>query len=236
MRQPMNHERSSHRTDGFSLVELLVVIAIVGLLVALMMPSLKRARDVAKRMQCSNAIRQVGIATATYATDNKQIIPTGFQATAATDPLYNYLTQNLPVKGCPYKGKGAHEALSNSVSFTINDYYRFDATTWNCWGPLRLDKLNKPSTSILGLDCYITQTYSPIYWETYTLAEGRHDGEGLTFVFPDGHTEHLKGGTPDVSLNYYGAEWRTRFPSHSIPQTVTTGPCVLYRGCFWHPI
>jgi prepilin-type N-terminal cleavage/methylation domain-containing protein/prepilin-type processing-associated H-X9-DG protein len=73
--QPTNAIRNNHH--GFTLIELLVVIAVISLLIGILLPSLGKARETSKRLQCSSNLRQFGVSFATYSSSNKGYLSSG---------------------------------------------------------------------------------------------------------------------------------------------------------------
>ncbi len=72
----MERERVVKR-NAFTLVELLVVIAIIGILIALLLPAVQAAREAARRSQCSNQLKQLGLAMLNYESTHRVLPPAG---------------------------------------------------------------------------------------------------------------------------------------------------------------
>src|SRR5206468_6961899 len=112
---------SSRAGRGFTLVELLVVIAIIGVLVALLLPAVQSAREAARRMQCTNNMRQMGLALHNFH-DTNLCLPPGGVATS-TGPTIAHTKFSIPTNVIHSWGVFIYPYLEQK---SLSDQYHWD--------------------------------------------------------------------------------------------------------------
>ena len=198
MKIPKAQFGKTNRHHGFTLIELLVVIAIISLLVSILLPSLTKARDLAKRVACMSNLKNIGLGMAMYREDYNYV------------PRYlvwanGYISQAMTV--CPSDPE-AGQHLFNGVKMdnvydpalpVIGTSY-YSLPTYYSWWQGRDDIADGVCKELSGFDDP-NDSYSGIYasiWENLTLLRclSRH-------VESEPHALHLRSGG-EVSDYYPG--------------------------------
>ena len=225
------------RRKGFTLIELLVVIAIIALLLAVLMPSLRRAKEAGKRIQCINNAKTLALGMMMYVEDYEQRLPrartgpNGWLEVVAGHPmdpenaskelqleairsglLYTYVN-NPAVYRCSMARR--NEFRTFSMTHAMNGGGPNSPTFYGGEIVRKITQVSNREGRIMFIDDYISDwdatwmvfNNQHSWWNAVPI---RHGSGGNVFSFVDGHADfHIWKDKRTVELGEKCAEMRT---------------------------
>jgi len=178
------------RRRGFTLIELLVVIAIIAILAAILFPVFAKAREKARQTSCLSNLKQIGVATLSYAQDYDERLPPSARLLAQGSYLYVRLVpymKSAQILRCPSQDPVNATPTGADHLYQCDYAPNYNINSAGYGGPIStLAKFDTPAQTLLMCDNYSKFDYMFAYWwPNYTPY---HNGGG-NVNFVDGHAK-----------------------------------------------
>ena len=203
-------------SGAFTLIELLVVISIVALLIAILLPALGQARQVAKTIQCRSNYRQVGLGAAMYLSDNDQVYPSVFNLSSPDEEsgwVFGFGQYFGVEVGDPPTGPETDSIYICPEIVGWRSRWRPDAAMSFYWDYARSTKAQDPSHTMLLIESSSPKLVNRWYQAIFNLpdvedARQRRHQDGVNTLFMDGSARFAPDPIPTASDHRFWADPR----------------------------
>jgi prepilin-type N-terminal cleavage/methylation domain-containing protein/prepilin-type processing-associated H-X9-DG protein len=217
----------TRRDRGFTLIELLVVISIIGVLVALLLPAVQAAREAAWRTQCTNNLKQIGLAMHNYVSVNGALPP------VSVDQAWNSAGKPIPQ---PHQNWSQHARLLPY----LEQHTAYNAINWSFGargsdGDTVYADFNPPDNATGGSDSIPQMTVLTLTIAAFLCPSDTNPGSSGTFFVGGtsravgasnyacniGLNRRINGGVPDSSWKINGPNYVASNWDNTVNDTIT---------------